>query len=180
MKPLQKESTPNSVSESDERAPVSGLGTGSDTVAGKENLEHGMNGDSCADASSSSQRRQPHGARTTKLIATLILFIGTGACGLILALGITAAKSDQKQQFEILATETVRQVELVWDRFELAALWIHQATRTMDSPRTEFRELYEYLRTNLDFQGIAYTRNVSLAERPFVQAETHHVYRDIP
>jgi signal transduction histidine kinase/CheY-like chemotaxis protein len=180
MKPFQKQSAANSSSKSDERAPVSV--SGPDTVAEKEGLGNGRKGESRADTSSSnSQQRQPHtGARTTKLIATLILFIGTGACGLILALGITAARSDQKQQFEILANETVRQVELVWDRYELAALWIHQATRTMDNPRTEFRELYEYLRTNLDFQGIAYTRNVSLAERPFVEAETHQVYSDFP
>jgi signal transduction histidine kinase/CheY-like chemotaxis protein len=175
MQPLQKQSAAHAISssETDERAVP-------ETVAEKENLGNGLKEESCADASSTSQRCQPHGARTTKLIATLILFIGTGACGVILAFGITAAKSDQKQQFKILATETVRQVELVWDRYELAALWIHQATRSMDNPRKEFRELYEYLYTSLDLQGIGHTRNVSLAERPFLEAETSQVYSDFP
>jgi signal transduction histidine kinase/CheY-like chemotaxis protein len=185
MNLLRKQSHSAATSLSDpEQAPVSGSGLRPvpDIVVEKEDLESGLKGDSSADASSSttSQRRQPHGARTTKLIASLILFIGTGACGIILAFGITAAKSDQKQQFEILATETVRQFELVWDRYEMATLWIHQATRTMDSPRKEFRELYEYLRTNLDFHSIAYSRNVSLAERPFLEAETRQVYSDFP
>jgi signal transduction histidine kinase len=176
MKPLQKQSDATYLSEpSNERAPVSGI------VIEKEDLETCSKGDSCSDASSStSQRRQPHGARPTKLIATLILFIGIGACGIILAFGITAAKGDQKQKFEILATETVRQFERVWDQYELATLWIHQATRSMESPRKEFNELYEYLSTNLDFQGIACIRNVSLAERPFVEAETRREYSDFP
>jgi hypothetical protein len=76
-----------------------------------------------------------------------------------------------------IATETVRQIEL-WDRYELATFWIHQATRLMYSPRKEFSALYEYLRTNLDFQGIAYYR-VPLAERLFLEAETIQVYSDI-
>jgi signal transduction histidine kinase/CheY-like chemotaxis protein len=172
MKTLQKQNVVNSLSELDERAPV----LVADSMAEKEGLDNCMKGDSYADASSSNGQRR----HATKLIATLILFIGTGACGLILAFGITAAKSDQKQQFKILATETVRQVELVWDRYELAALWIHQATRSMDNPRREFGELYEYLRTNLDFQGIAYCRNVSLAERPLLEAETRQEYSDFP
>jgi hypothetical protein len=50
-------------------------------------------------------------------------------------------------RIEILATETVRQLELVGDIYELATLWIHQATRSMHSPRKEFSALYEYLRT---------------------------------
>jgi signal transduction histidine kinase/CheY-like chemotaxis protein len=176
MKPLPKQSIATSLSERNEtRAPVPYK------VTEKKSLKNGLNGDSCSGASSStSQRREAHGARTTKLIATLILFIGTGACGLILAFGITAANYEQKQEFEILATETVRQFELVWDRYELATLWIHQATRSMDDPRKEFGELYEYLRTSLDFQGIAYSRNVSLAERPFLEAETRQVYSDFP
>jgi signal transduction histidine kinase/CheY-like chemotaxis protein len=150
----------------------------SDIVAEREDLRKCLKGNS---SPCTSQRRQSQGgARTTKLIATLIIFIGTGACGLILAFGITAAKGDQRQQFNIIATETVRQFELVWEQYELAALWIHQATRSMDSPRKEFLELYEYLGTNLDFQGIAYIRNVSLAERPFVEAETRRIYSDFP
>jgi signal transduction histidine kinase len=183
MKPLQKQSAAISLSEPDETAPVPGSVSVSvsDTVPEKQDLKNGLSGDSHADASSStSQRHQPHGARTTKLIATLILFIGAGACGLILAFGITAAKSDQKQQFQILATETIRQVELVWDRYELATLWIHQATRSTDNPRKKVLELYEYLRTDLDFQGITYIRNVSLAERPFLEAETRQVYSEFP
>jgi signal transduction histidine kinase len=180
MKPLQKERAATSLSVPDGRmlSPVSL----SDTVTEKEDPENGLKGESCAEhaSSSSQQRQQPHGARTTKLIATLILFIGTVASGLILAFGVTAAKTDQKQEFKIHATETVRQVELVWGRYELAALWIHQATRSMDSPREEFRELYEYLNTSLDFQGIAHIRNVSLAERPILEAETNQVYSDYP
>jgi signal transduction histidine kinase/CheY-like chemotaxis protein len=181
MKLLRQQSvTATSLFEPNERAPVSGESV-SATVTEKEGLETYLKGDSCSDASSStSQRRQAHGARTTKLIATLILFMGTGACGLIIAFGVTAARNDQQQQFEILATETVRQFELVWDRYELATLWIHQATRLMDNPRKEFGELYEYLSTSLDFQGIANIRNVSLAERPFFEAETRQVYSDFP
>jgi hypothetical protein len=123
MKTLKKQSAATtSLPEPDERVSLSVLAP--DTVTEKEEE------DSYADASSStSQRRQLHGAISTKLIATLVLFIGSGACGLILAFGITAAKGDQEQQFKILATETVRQVELVWNRYELATLWIHQATR---------------------------------------------------
>jgi signal transduction histidine kinase len=185
MEALQKQSAATSSgSEPDERAPVSVSvpGSGSDIVA-KENLENGLKEElsSCRDASSStSQRPQPHGSRTIKVIATLILFIGTGACGIILEFGITAAKGDQKQQFKILATETARQVELVWDRYELATLWIHQATRSMNSPRKEFREVYDYLSSSLDFQGIAFISNVSLAERPFLEAEHRQVYSDLP
>jgi signal transduction histidine kinase/CheY-like chemotaxis protein len=178
MKPFQKPSAAiSSASQSDERAPLS------DIVAEKEDVEDGLEEESCADASSltsTSQQPQPHGAGTTKLIAALILFIGTGACGIILAFGINAAKSDQEKQFKILATETVRQVELVWDRYELATLWIHQATREMNDPRKEFRELYEYLSTSLDFQGIACIRNVSLAERPLLEAEHREIYSDYP
>jgi signal transduction histidine kinase/CheY-like chemotaxis protein len=176
MKPLKGEGT--SLSEPDES--TLSPGSLSDRLAEKEDLENGLKGESKSDASSSSQRRQPHGARTTKLIAALIFFIGTGACGLILAFGICAAKNDQRQEFNIIAHETVRQVELVWDRYEMATLWIHQATRSMDSPRKEFRKLYEYLHTTLDFEAVGYVRNVSLAERPRLEAETRQVYRDHP
>jgi signal transduction histidine kinase/CheY-like chemotaxis protein len=180
MKPLQKQSTATSLSKPDEKAPGS-AGSGSDTMPEKEDLENRFNEDSYADASTSSpRRRQPHGARTTQLIATLIMFIGTGACGLILAYGITAARSDQRQQFKICATETVHQLEMVWDRYELATLLIHQATRSMETSRQEFSELYDYLRTSVEFQSIAYIRNVSLAERPFQEAETRQVYSDFP
>lgn len=127
--------------------------------------------------SSSPQRRQPHSARTTNLIATLILFIGALACGLILALGATAANSEQKQQFKICATEAVHQLELVWNRYESATLCIHQTTRSMDNPRKEFSVLNEYLRTNLDFLAIGYSRNASLAERPLLEAKTRQVYK---
>jgi signal transduction histidine kinase/CheY-like chemotaxis protein len=171
----QKQGTVAYLTEPDERA--TGSGTGSDTGPEKEDLEDDLKGDSYADAS---RRRQPNVARTTNLIAALILCIGAGACGLILAFGASAAKSDQKQQFKICATETVHQIEMVWDRYELATLLIHQAARSPDNPRTEFRELNEYLRTSLAFEGIAYTRNVSLAERPFLEAETRQIYSDFP
>jgi hypothetical protein len=158
MELFPKQIAATSLSQPMEGAPASVLSeVVPDTVVEKEDLGDGLQGDSYAGASSSSasQRRQPHGARTTKWIAALIIFIGTGACGLILAFGMTAANSDQRQQFKLLATETTRQVELVWDRYELATLWIHQATRSMDNPRQEFLELYEYLRTDLYFQSIA-------------------------
>jgi signal transduction histidine kinase/CheY-like chemotaxis protein len=178
MNLFKKQSTATSFFDPNERAQVSG---GSDMMSEKEGLEDGSKeGDSDSDASCP-QPRQLRGSRTTNLIATLILFIGAGACGLILAFGTNAAKSDQKQQFKICATETVHQLEMVWDRYELATLLIHQqAARSMDSPRKEFRELYEYLSTSLDFQGIVYSRNVSLAERPFLEAETRQVYRELP
>jgi signal transduction histidine kinase/CheY-like chemotaxis protein len=188
--PFQKPSAASAITSlasqpPDDRAPLS-----EDIVVEKEDVENGLEEDesSCADASSSSltgststrQQPQPHGARTTKLIAALILFIGTVASGIILAFGVTAAKSDQEQQFKLFATETARQVELVWDRYELATLWIHQATRGMNNPRKEFRELYEYLSTSLDFQGIACISNVSLAERPLLEAEHREIYNDYP
>jgi signal transduction histidine kinase/CheY-like chemotaxis protein len=178
MKPLQEEGAATSLYSNDERSQVSESLT--DTVTEKEDLETGLKGESKADMSSQGQRRQPHGAKCTRLIAALILFIGTGAFGLILAFGVTAAKSDQRQEFKILATETVRQVELVWDRYELAALWIHQATRSMDSPRKEFRELYEYMHTTLEFEAVGYMLNVSLEERPLMEAETRKVYSEYP
>ena len=50
----------------------------------------------------------------------------------------------------------------------------------MNNPRKDFRELYEYLSTSLDFQGIACIRNVSLAERPLLEAEHRETYSDYP
>ena len=84
MEPFQRPSAATHLASQPEveRAPLP------DVAVEKEAVENGSQEESCA-----SQQPQPHGARTTKLVAALILFIGTGACGILLAFGITAAKA---------------------------------------------------------------------------------------
>jgi hypothetical protein len=93
------------------------------------------------------------------LFATLILLLGAGVTAAFLTIGITAAKKDQRRQFERRATEFMKAIETAWGDYETFGLWIHQACEHDDlstltlaegdeiagCSREEFRELYEYI-----------------------------------
>jgi signal transduction histidine kinase/CheY-like chemotaxis protein len=114
-----------------------------------------------------------HVAIRRQLIPALILAVGAGACAIILGVGISAARTEQEKRFERLSEDVVHEFSETWEQYTTVALWLRQAAHSGKQTREEFHDLYEYLVTSgLNFKSIAYSPNVTHAERAAFEDDT--------
>lgn len=106
-----------------------------------------------------------------------IISLGAVACAAFLAVGITAAKDDQLDQFNRLAQDLTNKIEEAWEDYVTAASWIHGRCRGRNFTRADFRQTYEYLRgSGLDFQAAQFDPNITREEREGAEAEARAFY----
>ena len=110
-------------------------------------------------------------------IACLVIFLGSAATAAFGGLGISSAIVAADKDFDRSASVLIRQVEMAWKDYEVAALWTHQAcTSHKDFSHQDFRELYEQLRsTGIDVQ-IEFVPNVTHAQRAEYEEQTRAYY----
>lgn len=112
-------------------------------------------------------------------IAIFVLLIGTLASGAFLYLGIGNSKALSKDQFDRQSTELVQELESAWHDYETAGLWVHEACRSRDVSRSQFRILYEHLIADgLDFQAAEFIPNVTKEERQEHEDESRQFYQE--
>jgi signal transduction histidine kinase/CheY-like chemotaxis protein len=122
------------------------------------------------------------GARSNKFLARLILIfmitIGVGASVLFLEMGITNARTDEFQRFDRSATDLIQEIETAFHDYEVAGLWIQEASRQRSISRQDFRALYlNLISTGLEFQVASFNPNVtSPEEREALEDEASHFY----
>jgi len=112
------------------------------------------------------------------LFALLMVFVGGIASASFLYIGITSAKQDEQEQFNRRAAEVVQELKSAWEDYQVAGLWIHESCRK-DCTRQDFRELYEYLKSDgLEFQAAEFIPNITQEEREQVEEEDKQWYAE--
>jgi hypothetical protein len=131
----------------------------------------------------SSTQKNPTIDRTL-VFTVLIALVGVGVSAAFVGLGIQGADNDKQLQFEKQANERIKAVEIAWQNFEVAGLWIHEACRASADQndkhltrgicsRDDFLELYEYLLSSgLDFQAVSWVPNVTHVDRASMEDES--------
>ena len=115
----------------------------------------------------------------TILFFVLILVVGGAASAAFIAIGITASDQSQAGLFDSRSMEIASSLESSWMSYEVAGLTVHEAARSRNISRKEFRELYEYIKsTGLVFQVTSFNPNVTNAERPALEEESRQFYAD--
>jgi signal transduction histidine kinase/CheY-like chemotaxis protein len=113
----------------------------------------------------------------TNLLCALVLLVGAAASAAFMAIGINGSNQIQDDLFDRHAAEIASSIETSWQSYEVAGLYAHEAGRSRNVSRKEFRELYEYLiSTGLVFQVTSYNANITNAERPGLEAESRQFY----
>lgn len=113
------------------------------------------------------------------LIMCLIIFLGLATSCAFLAIGITAAKGDQQEQFERRAEDLVNRIERSWHDYVVAASYIHGRCRGRNFTRADFRQTFEYLNSSgLEFQAAQFDPNVTNDERPYYEEEARKYYAE--
>jgi len=141
-------------------------------TTGSLRISFGSEGDGESVNSSVQVRR-----RSNMIIMTLIIFLGIATCGAFLAVGITSAMQDQRNQFNRHADDLVSRIHKALEDYVTAAAWIHDRCRDRNFTRTDFLQLYEYLiDSGLDFQAAQFDPNITNAERPAAEAEARKYY----
>jgi hypothetical protein len=144
-------------------------------------------GDDACSVGSRDSSSGSHNLRTIKTLraagfpiwvtVSLIIFLGAVTCGAFLAIGITAARQDQLDQFDRLAIDLVHQIQRAWEDYVTAASWIHGRCRGRTFSRSDFRQSYEYLVANgLDFQAMQFDPNITRDERAWAEEEARQFY----
>jgi hypothetical protein len=96
---------------------------------------------------------------------------------LFIAIGITALEQAQAGLFDSRSMEIATSLESSWLSYEVAGLHVHEAARSRNISRREFRELYEYLiSSGLAFQVTSFNPNVTNDERPALEEESRQFY----
>ena len=127
-------------------------------------------------SASSSNGSSPVYERST-LFCALIVLMGTFASSLFLGLGISWAVQEQQSDFELQAIKFTNELEASWADYLVECLWIHEACRSREKTRLQFRELFEYLKSGgLDFRSVAFAPNITLAERADYEAQSRAFY----
>jgi hypothetical protein len=131
-----------------------------------------------------SSTKTPATIDRTLVFTVLIALVGVGVSAAFMGLGIQGADNDKQLQFEKQANERIKAVEIAWQNFEVAGLWIHEACRASADQndkhltrgicsRDDFFELYEYLLSSgLDFQAVAWVPNVTHVDRASMEEES--------
>ncbi|KAI2498686.1 phosphorelay sensor kinase [Fragilaria crotonensis] len=113
----------------------------------------------------------------TNLMCALVLLVGAAASAAFMAIGIDGSNQIQDDLFDRHAAEIAGSIETSWQSYEVAGLYVHEAGRSRNVSRKEFRELYEYLiSTGLVFQVTSYNANITNAERPALEEESRQFY----
>jgi hypothetical protein len=81
----------------------------------------------------------------TTLFAGLVVTIGTVAAMLFLGFGVSGAVREQQIQFDLRAGELMSEIQAAFADYETASLWVHEACRSGQITRAEFRNVYEYM-----------------------------------
>ncbi|KAL7558130.1 hypothetical protein ACA910_013186 [Epithemia clementina (nom. ined.)] len=116
--------------------------------------------------------------RWTKLFACLILLIGCAASAGFLYVGIKAVHEEHDDQFNRNAADLAQMIASAWNDYEVAGLWIHEACRSRNFSRADFRVLYDYIRSGgLDFQAAEFIPNVTSEEREAFEADSRAYYQ---
>jgi len=122
---------------------------------------------------------QSYSERRARIFSALIVLVGIFSCSLFLGLGITLAEKKEEERFTSDATELVKEIESAWSDYEMACLMLHRACRSRQINRTEFRELYLYLRSSgVDFQAAEFVPNVTHAERAALEQESREYFQE--
>jgi len=102
----------------------------------------------------------------------VIFLVGCASSGVILGLGLSAAKADQSQRFEKIAGDLLSSFERAFEDYQLGALWLHQAENRQMS-HEEFRDIYEYMnQSGIVLEAIGVVRNVTHDEREALENQT--------
>jgi signal transduction histidine kinase len=115
----------------------------------------------------------------TMLFTFVMLILGGAAAAAFITVGITAAMRKQDDLFDRRAAEIVNGIETSWKSYEAAGLYVHQAARSGNMTRKEFRELYEYVTsTGLVFQVTSYNPRTTTIERAALEEESRKYYEE--
>lgn len=102
-----------------------------------------------------------------------VLLFSASAAGVILGVGIAAARREQSDRFDRVSHDLLNQFEASFANFVVAGLWLQQATLDRRQTHSGFRTVYDYIQsTGLNISGAAWARNVSHVERPSMENES--------
>lgn len=117
--------------------------------------------------------------KSNMMIIGLIIFLGAATCAAFLALGITAAKKDQEEQFTRRADDIISRMQRSWEDYVTAAAWVHGRCRGRNFTRNDFRRTYEYLiASGLQFQALQFDPNITNDQRPAAEEEARKFYEE--
>ena len=103
----------------------------------------------------------------------LTLLFSATAFGVILGVGISAARKEQSDRFNRVSQDLLNQFERSFADFVVSGLWLQQATLDRKQTRTGFRTVYDYIRSSgLNIIAGSWVRNVTHAERQSMENET--------
>ncbi|CAB9497323.1 cyclase soluble subunit alpha-3 [Seminavis robusta] len=108
--------------------------------------------------------------KRTKIVALLVLLVGTAASAGFLYMGLTNAKKDQEESFDRAAADFSKSITAAWNDYESTTLWIHETCRnfrTNGFSLDDFTALHQYIVSGgLQFYGMQWIPHVSHDERP--------------
>eukprot|EP00980_Cylindrotheca_fusiformis_P005944 scaffold1262_cov106-Cylindrotheca_fusiformis.AAC.1 len=116
--------------------------------------------------------------RGSCLLSVLIVVLGIITSASFLGIGIPSTLDHVEHDFNDGASDTVNKVGEAFLDYMRAALMVHERCRH-NFTRTDFRELYEYLRSgDLKFKAVQFAPNISHTERPEAEAEARAFYAE--
>lgn len=148
-------------------------------------------------SSSQTEDRHIRIGRSKWLVTTLIMFLGAAACASFLAFGITSIFNDSSKSFTTKGEELFYHMQTSWATFEMFGLWMFESCHKSDTPnlsidpsediashlgycsRDEFRNLYEYIRSQgVEFASAQFVRNITHEYREIIEAESRAYYAE--
>ena len=109
----------------------------------------------------------------------ITVLCGAAAAGAFMGLGISSAKSQQVDEFNRVARDTVGYVEAAFEDYVNACSMVHAYCRHRTFTRQDFREIHEYLvDSGLSYKSVQFDPNITHAERDFYENEAREYYAE--
>lgn len=108
-------------------------------------------------------------------ISIVFILLGIICSGIFLALGVRWTQ-DRKNDFNMKLQAVGQRLELALADYEMAALWVHQASHQGRAERSTFQQVYAHLETILDFQYVGFLPRVATRQRGPMEQEALNYY----
>lgn len=121
-------------------------------------------------------------AKRTTIVALCVVLIGGVVSAGFLYSGIRNATQSNDAAFERRSLDLTKEIVGSLSDYEMAASWIHEASRDWRSgfTREQFRTVYDYISDGgLQFFAMEWCPNVTKAERPFIEEEAREYFENV-
>lgn len=117
--------------------------------------------------------------RRSKIVIFIVLLLGLGGGIAFIVLGIQNEQNVVDKNFEIRATQLVKDITSTVDEYEIAARSVQNVCRRRETTRHQFRQFYEYLISGgLQVQAAQCIPNVTHSERLGFEASARAYYAE--